>query len=225
MTDGEPDYCDDGNQLCPPDSVVGALQTLQAANFKTLVMGISSPLTTISDAVLQAFANAGAGEPVQPILGAGQDQNAYFDQCNGVAGWRADFTATGKPAVRAATPAGPFPTIGTYAAVGGTATVYKPDVTNQQSLVNEISRALSGVKSCTFDLNNLGGQPLHVDPTMLDRVTVKIMQAAVPLDSTNGWRLSSASELELVGEACRSWRLPENTVIDIQIPCAIIIIE
>jgi carboxymethylenebutenolidase len=67
VTDGEPAYCDDGNALCPPDSVVGQLQTLQTGGIKTLVMGISSPLTTISDAVLQGFANAGARQPVAPI--------------------------------------------------------------------------------------------------------------------------------------------------------------
>jgi von Willebrand factor type A domain len=226
VTDGEPDYCDDGSQLCPPDSVVGELQTLQAAHIKTLVMGISSPLTSISDAVLQAFANAGGGQPVLPPFPANQtlDLNAFFDQCNFVAGWKADFAATGKPAVRAATAAGPFATIGDYAAAGGTAIVYKPDVTNQLALVNEISRALSGVKSCTFDLNGLGGKVLRVDMTMLDKVTVKIMGTPVSLDSGNGWRMNSASELELVGAACESWRMPQNMNIDIQVPCAAIVI-
>jgi hypothetical protein len=226
VTDGEPDYCDDGNQLCPPDSVVGELQTLQAAHIKTLVMGISSPLTTISDAVLLAFANAGSGEPVLPPFPSTQtlDLNAFFDQCSGVAGWRADFTATGKPAVRAATPAGPFPTIGAYAATGGNAFVYKPDVTNQLALVNEISRALSGVKSCTFDLNGLGGRVLTVDMSMLDKVAVKIMGTSISLDSDNGWRMNSASELELVGAACQSWRMPQNVNIDIQVPCGAIVI-
>lgn len=229
VTDGEPDYCDDGNALCPPDSVVGELQTLQVAGIRTLVMGISSPLTTISDGVLQAFANAGAGQAVLPPFPPGQtlDLNAFYDQCNSVAGWKADFATTGKPAVRAATPAGPFPTIGDYAAAGGTATVYKPDVTNQQALVNEISRALAVTKSCIFDLNDVGGKALKVDPTMLDKVGVKIMGTTVPLDSagTNGWHLNAASELELVGTACDSWKMPQNTNIDIQIPCSVIIIQ
>jgi hypothetical protein len=123
------------------------------------------------------------------------------------------------------TPAGPFPTIGTYAATSGTAIVYKPDVTNQQSLVNEISRALSGVKSCTFDLNDLGGKMLNVNLAMLDQVAVKIMGTAISLDSTNGWRMNSASELELVGAACNTWRQQQITDIKIDIPCAVIVIE
>src|SRR5690606_35675187 len=55
VTDGEPDYCDDGNQLCPPDSVVGLLQRLAsgvdatgapATPIRTLVFGVSSPTAT-----------------------------------------------------------------------------------------------------------------------------------------------------------------------------------
>jgi hypothetical protein len=228
VTDGEPDYCDDGNALCPPDSVVGELQSLSAANLKTLVMGISSPLTTISDGVLQAFANAGAGQPVAPPFPPGQtlDLNAFYDQCNFIAGWKADFATTGKPAMRAATAAGPFATIGDYVTTGaGTAPVFKPDVSNQTALINEISRALSGVKSCTFDLNNLDGKMLKVDMTMLGSVTVKVMDGVVPLNETNGWRMNSPSELELVGSACDNWRMPQNMNIDIQIPCLAIVIQ
>lgn len=228
VTDGEPDYCDDGNALCPPDSVVGELQILSVAGLKTLVMGISSPLTTISDGVLQAFANAGAGQPVAPPFPPGQtlDLNAFYDQCNFIAGWKADFATTGKPAIRAATAAGPFATVGDYVMTGGgTAPVYKPDVSNQTALINEISRALSGVKSCTFDLNNFDGKMLRVDMTMLSTVTVKLMDTVVPFGNTNGWRMNSASELELVGSACDTWRMPENKNIDIKIPCAAIVIQ
>jgi hypothetical protein len=79
VTDGQPDFCDDGNELCPPDSVVGELQTLATGGIHTLVFGISSPLTTISDAVLQGFANAGASQPVAPLVA---DINQVFDQCS-----------------------------------------------------------------------------------------------------------------------------------------------
>jgi hypothetical protein len=33
------------------------------------------------------------------------------------------------------------------------------------------------------------------------------------------------SELELVGTACDSWKMPQNTNINIQVPCAVIIIQ
>ena len=215
VTDGQPDYCDDGNPLCPPDSVVGELQTLATANIHTLVFGISSPLTTISDAVLAAFANAGAGKPVGYL---NPDVNAIYDQCAGVPGWQADFATTNKPAMRPST-------IGAYAPTGGTATVFKPDLTNQTALVNEISNALSGVKSCVFDLSDpTSGKPIMVDTTQLDKAHVLIMGADVPLDATNGWHMTSDTQLELTGTACDTWRQPANTTIDFQFPCQIIIV-
>jgi hypothetical protein len=220
VTDGEPDYCDDGNATCPPDSVIAGLQNLKKANVSTLVMGISSPLTTISDGALQAFANAGAGQPVFPALPAGQplDVNAIYDQCSSVPGWHADFLLTGKPAARGST-------IADYATVGGTASVYKPDVTNQIALVNEISRALSGVKSCTFDLNNVSGKALKVNLQLLARAHVLIEGNPVPLDDTNGWKMATESELDLVGTACDTWRNPASKKIDFQFPCELIVPE
>jgi hypothetical protein len=215
VTDGQPDYCDDGNPLCPPDSVVGELQTLEKANVHTLVFGISSPLTTISDAVLAAFANAGAGQPVARLA---DDVNAIYDQCAGVPGWQADFAMTGKAAMRPNT-------IGAYAPAGGAAPVFKPDLTNQTALVGAISNALSGVKSCVFDLGNLGGgKPISVDTTQLDKAHVLIMGAEIPLDDTNGWHMTSDTQLELSGTACDTWRKPDNTTIDFQFPCQIIIV-
>jgi hypothetical protein len=107
VTDGEPDYCDDGNAVCPPDSVVGLLQSLSATvdatgapqtPIQTLVFGVSSPTATIRTEVLQAFANAGAGVPTMPAAqNAAQatDPNFIYDQCNGVPGWAVDFAATG----------------------------------------------------------------------------------------------------------------------------------
>jgi hypothetical protein len=218
VTDGQPDYCDDGNELCPPDSVVGELQTLAKGNLHTIVMGISSPLTTISDAVLAAFANAGAGKPVAYL---NADVNAIYDQCAGVAGWAADFAPTGKPAMRPST-------IGAYVppTAAGNAQVFKPDLTNQMALINEITNALSGVKSCVFDLSDpTNGKPIMVDTTQLDKAHVLIAGMEIPLDNTNGWQMTSDTQLELTGTACDTWRDPKNTTIDFQFPCQIIIVQ
>ena len=56
---------------------------LAPRGIKTLVMGISSPLTTISDAVLQAFANAGAKQPVCRPFATRQHPNLkrFYDEC------------------------------------------------------------------------------------------------------------------------------------------------
>ena len=214
VTDGQPDYCDDGNELCPPDSVVGELQTLSKAGVKTLVFGISSPLSTVSDVALSGFANAGAGQPVAPLV---PDLNAIFDQCAGVPGWAADFATTGKQATRGHT-------VGDYnPAGGGTAKVFKPDLTNQQALVGAISAALSGVKSCVFDLGNLEGKAIKVDRTQLGKAHVLVMGTQIPLDDANGWSMTTDTQLQLSGAACEAWRKPENTMIDFQFPCELIV--
>lgn len=228
VTDGEPDYCGDGQALCPPDGVVGALQKLKTAGITTIVFGIKSMIAQdLPVGVLEAFANAGAGEPtVAPLRGTNPKIEDLYDQCyNATApadeaqgGWTREFLATGKPLMRGET-------IGTYSATAGPTKPYRPDVANQAMLVSQLSAALSGVKSCTFNLNNLEGKMLKVDATMPGLISVAVQGTAVPLDATNGWRLNGTSELELLGSACANWRMPQNNEIKIQIPCAIIVVE
>lgn len=234
VTDGEPDYCDDGNALCPPDSVVGKLQKLalgldkdgtQRAPIHTLVFGVNSPLTTISPEVLQAFANAGAGQrvaPVRPNATQAFDVNAIYDQCNGVPGWKADFTATGKLAARGQT-------VGDYIdptdplAVAGTSTVYRPDPNDQAALIGQIREALAGIKSCSFDL--AGDVKVDLARTDLgDKAKILINGKAVPFDVSNGWHMLSETTVQLEGQACADWRVPGETAIQFDFPCDVIII-
>jgi hypothetical protein len=223
VTDGEPDYCDDGNALCPPDSVVGRLQKmalglddsgLQNEPIQTLVFGIDSPLSTISPEVLAAFANAGAGQPVAALA----SPTGIFDQCSTVPGWSADFATTGKVAARGAS-------IGDYSALGGNATVYRPDPTDQAELVTQIRAALAGVKSCAFDL---GGDGVQVDVSRADLgilAHVSIDGSDVPLDAANGWHMLSGTTVQLEGAACERWRLPGETSIAFDFPCAVIVVR
>jgi hypothetical protein len=224
VTDGEPDYCDDGNVLCPPDSVVGRLQKLalglddtgaQNPPIQTFVFGIDSVLSTISPEVLQAFANAGAGQPVAELTAI---PNAFFDQCRGVAGWAADFATTGRQLV-------PGASVGVYSPVGGTATLYRPDPTDQAQLIEQIRSALAGVKSCTFDL---AGDGIEVDLSRQDLGTaarVLMGGTPVPFDELNGWHMLSSTTVELAGAACESWRVPGVTSLDFDFPCDLIIIR
>jgi hypothetical protein len=117
-------------------------------------------------------------------------------------------------------------TIGDYdPAGGGTAKVYKPDITNKQALVAAISAALSGVKSCVFDLSNLDGKKITVDQTQLARAHVVVMGTEVALDDTNGWHMTTDTQLELSGSACELWRQPQNKTIDFQFPCELIVVQ
>jgi hypothetical protein len=229
VTDGEPDNCGDGNTLCPPDSVVAQLQTLKADGITTIVFGLQSAGTSIPPNTLQAFANAGAGEPTVVPLRTGADLNTIFDQCfpggdSSSAGWRADFLAK-YPECATNSNDCRGRTIGTYAATSGPTKPYQPVAADQAQLVQQLRTALSNTKSCTFDLSDVGGRSIKVDPTQLDKARVAIMGTPISLSDTNGWRMSSPTQLELVGGACTTWRMPSNTMIDFQFPCSSIIFE
>jgi hypothetical protein len=207
VTDGEPDYCDDPNPICPVDSVVAALQALNKEKINTFVFGLKALSSSISDSTLQAFANAGAGQPVG-YPGTYDGQQIYYG-CTTVAGWQADYTAAGLTGMRA---------IGSYASAGGTAKVFKPDTT-QADLTKQIGDVVSGVKSCTFDL----GGKIEVDLNQLDKAKIYIEGMEVPLSMTNGWRMNNATQLELVGDACTNWRDPAKVTIKFDFPCEIVI--
>ncbi len=218
VTDGQPDYCDDANSLCAPDSVIGGLQALKAMGITTIVMGLKSAVNDLAPGILEGFANAGAGEPTLAPLRAGLDAFAFYDQCNGVAGWHADLVTSAKVQARGVT-------VGTYATAAGPTKPYAPDAANQTMLVNQLSLALSGVKSCIFDLGNVDGKAIKVDLAQLTNAHVLVMGTEVARNDTNGWRMNSVTQLELVGSACTAWRMPNVTVIDFQFPCGTIIFE
>ena len=59
-------------------------------------------------------------------------------------------------------------------------------------LVTQLSNALAGVKSCTFDLSDVGGKSIKVDTT-----PAKLSQAQGPIQgrrsrssATNGWNVA-----------------------------------
>jgi hypothetical protein len=230
VTDGEPDYCGDGNLLCPPDSVVAELQALKAQpapnSIGTIIFGLQSKVGDISPTVLQAFANAGAGEPTVAPTRSGLDVFAFFDQCfpggdSSAAGWKADFLqvhpecATNSNDCRGKT-------IGTYATTMGPTKPFTPDPSSQTAIVTQLRAALQGVKSCTFDLSG----HIMVDLNRLAEGVIKVDGTVVPLDrtNTNGWNMNTATELQLYGPACDNWRSPTATNIDFGFPCGVIIV-
>jgi hypothetical protein len=212
VTDGEPDYCDNGNALCPIDDVVATLQSFKAEGIHTFVFGVRSANESITPEVLQAFANAGANAAVaQPYA-----SRNIFNECNGYAPWKTAHTAAGRTMDQS---------LGTYTTPGGTTTYYRPNPADQTALANQIATVVAGVKSCLFDLGDVNGKSLKVDLMQLDKARVLIMDIDVPQSETNGWRMVSQSQLELTGTACTNWRKPENTKIDFRFPCSTIIFE
>jgi hypothetical protein len=222
ITDGQEDYCDDALEICASDSTVGALQAAAAANIKTIVFGLQTTQFNLPAGVLQAFANAGAGEPTVPGLMAGLDTIAIFDQCQGVMPWKTDLTASGHPTTRDA-----LATVGTYATTKGPTTPFQPSASDSTMLVTQLSQALQGVKSCTFDLKDVNGVAIKVDTSKLTQAHVLIQGTEVPLSATNGWNVDVSDPTTLIfsGSACDTWRKPNSTTLDLQFPCGSIIFE
>jgi hypothetical protein len=218
ITDGQPDYCDDSNGLCAPDSVVGQLQAAKTAGITTVVLGIQTALFDLGTGILQAFANAGAGEATVAPVRSGGTTFDFYDQCNGVTGWHADLVALGKTAARGTT-------LGTYSATAGPTKPYMPSATDQTQLANQLAAALSGVKSCTFDLNDINGKAIKVDRNQLNKASITVMGTNVALDpnNVNGWDMVSDTQLQLFGSACDAWRDPNAKTIDFNFPCEIIV--
>jgi hypothetical protein len=169
ITDGQEDYCDDSIEICASDSTVGAIQDAFAANVRTLVVGLQTAQFNLPTGTLNAFANAGAGEPTVASLTSGLDTTAIFDLCTGLVPWRADLTASGHPTTR-----GPTATVGTYSATAGPTKPFQPNAGDQNMLATQLSSALTAVKSCTFDLSNINGKAITVDTTKLNQAHVRI---------------------------------------------------
>lgn len=107
---------------------------------------------------------------------------------------------------------------GKYAATGGATKYFTPDPTDATALENALSAAVAGAQSCTFDLQG----KIEVDLANASYGHVSIDGKEVPYDSTNGWQMNSATQLELVGDACA---LLKNATkgISFDFPCDIII--
>lgn len=222
ITDGQEDYCDDALEICASDSTVGALQAAATADIKTIVFGLQTTQFNLPPGVLQAFANAGAMEPTVPGLMTGLDTTAIFDQCQGVMPWKTDLTASGHPTTR-----GPTATVGTYGTTAGPTKPFQPSASDSTMLVTQLSQALAGVKSCTFDLKDVGGKAIKVDTSKLNQSHVLIEGTEVPLSATNGWNVDPSDPTTLIfsGTACTTWRLPNSQTLDLQFPCGSIIFE
>jgi hypothetical protein len=230
VTDGEQDYCGDGNHLCPTDSVVYWLQKLKALKITTFMFGL--PLVGDGDqlsyaAILQAFANAGAGQPTKAVLDQPtQTALDIYNQCfyggdTNANGWKAEFMTAAKVDDAATTDIDESKTLGNYATTGGTAKVFKPDTKDQTALATEFRNVLAGVKSCLFDI----GGDIKVVQDLLSDAHVYIEGAEVPLDltKTNGWYMPMDTQIQLVGDACANWRMPSKNKITWDFPCKILV--
>jgi hypothetical protein len=233
ITDGQPDYCDDSNSLCAPDSVVWKLQTAYTDGIKTIVMGIQTALFDLAPGVLQSWANAGAGEPTMAPVKANLDTFSFYDQCgqNIVKGWSADLTASGQTPMRG-------DTLGMYSATSGPTMPYQPSAADTNALVTALSGALAGVRSCTFDLSSFQIYTDDLTGAIVYTTDPSGKQTPIPLDTKNmnGWDMIDAmpvtvngmtkhiaTQLQLFGSACDQLQSPNTAGIKFNFPCEVII--
>lgn len=210
VIDGHPDYCNDGDDLCPIDSVVSHLQKLHTAGITTLVAGLpifQGADTAVYAAALQSYANAGAGAAVASV--GDTVANIYFRCSSGSAtppSWKAEFVDSGKPAQQA---------LGSYSASPGTApyTTLTP-AAGAQSLTTSFSSLFAQTQSCRFEATN--GKVVAASAS---QGVVKLDNTTVPYDATNGWQLSGDHTVELLGNACASLRATPGAVVNIAFPC------
>jgi len=217
VTDGEPDYCSDGDGVCPVDSVAFHLQRYFAEGIQTLILGLTTTAVPVPPGGLEAWANAGAGQPVELYRhrdGRVITPTVLWDECNFKAPWMADAMSDGgrNRDMR--------PALATYSSPGGTAPVFKPDSLNVMDLTNKIAQAIQGVKSCSFDLQGR----ITVILERQQSGAVFIQGNPVPWGEQDGWHMVSETELVLVGAACEQWQRPESTEIDFEFPCDTIIV-
>jgi hypothetical protein len=218
VTDGEPDYCNDGDGVCPVDSVAFHLQRFHAEGIQTLILGLTTTAVPVPEGGLEAWANAGRGLPVAIFKhrdGRTIAPIVIWDECNFKQPWQADAMLDGGRPSRDA----PNPALVAYTSPGGNAPVYRPGSLNVDDLKNQISAAIQGVKSCNFDLQD----KIKVNLARQSEGTVTIETQAVVFDEHNGWHMATETELVLEGAACEEWKKPENTNIHFDFPCEVII--
>ena len=198
VTDGEPDFCDDGNEICRIANTTRVIQQAYTAGIGTLVLGLpGSDKGEVYNLALQDFANAGAGQPVSDH----SDRVQYeWNQC----------VAEGTPPPIVAPPL--------FSQTDGMTPYFTPNVQDREALVSAIGAAIAGVKSCTFDLN---GQ-LEVDLNRVHLGKVFIDNTEVSYDTPDGWRMLSETQLELQGAACALLRDPNTMGIHFDFPCDVI---
>lgn len=106
-------------------------------------------------------------------------------------------------------------TMAQYSASSGNAPFFEPDVNDRDALVATLSNTIAGVRSCVFDL----GGKVQIDLAMADQGMVAIDGKPVPFGGADGYRMNSATQLELLGAACQELRQPATKHVSIDFPC------
>ncbi len=105
-----------------------------------------------------------------------------------------------------------------YSGTHGSAAYFEPNV-DQQALVNALSTVIAGVRTCVFELQGR----IEIDLLAADQGVVEIDGTRVPYGGPDGYRMNSATQLELVGASCERLRDPNSKRVLIDFPCEAVV--
>jgi hypothetical protein len=194
VTDGDPDFCNDPDPVCPMDAVVAAVQGAFAQGVTTTVFGLRRAGVALSEPHLRDVANAGTGQPVALPAQVGRVED-YQNRCN-------------------------LPAQGIYSAQGGNATFFQADGNDQAALGDALDAVIYGIRSCVFEL----GGAVEIDPerAQFGRISIDGGEP-LTFGDPNGWQLRTATQVELLGGACDQLKNPVTRGIDFDFPCDLFI--
>jgi uncharacterized protein YegL len=107
-----------------------------------------------------------------------------------------------------------------YGTETGRARYYEPNVNDQKALIESLSGVVAGVRSCLFELQG----KLKIDLAAADQGVVAIDGTPVPYGGDDGYRMNSATQLELLGGACEALRKPGPRSVLIDFPCEAVLL-
>jgi von Willebrand factor type A domain len=108
----------------------------------------------------------------------------------------------------------------TYSATSGNAPFFEPDVNDRAALVTALTNTIAGVRSCVFDLQG----KLQIKLMLADQGVVEVDGQRVPYGGTDGYRMNSETQLELLGASCMRLKQPETKKVFIDFPCEAVVL-
>lgn len=202
-TDGEPDGCGpvrDPN--CGQDESVAAVADAYSKGIKTFVIAIGNE---VGQDHLQALANVGQG--LQPILGQMKYDWLRYS-CN-----IAPANLKGKYADLVKDPNSQELRVMAPVQTPANATAYRPD--DPAALALDLQKVIGTVRDCKFRLQG------EVEMNRGPEGFVAIDGMPVTYNDPNGWKLNSATEVELIGAACAKVQSDDSKGVFISFPCGV----
>ncbi len=200
--DDDQDFCNDPGTDCAADAIVATLQQAVAGSkIQTFVFGVDTGKIAHPE-WFDYWAQAGIGEDPNWTEGLTVDQYSgqLNSQCNGYALWAQRKTENGNSG---------FLPAGKYSAAGGTAKAILES--DPATIASEIETRVKSIKSCVLDLTSQG-----VSFKTGAHGEVLIEGQTVPAEQ---WRIDSPTVLELLGDACVTWKKPESVNLKANFTC------